>query len=172
MSNRVQKWNVGPERRKERETFCGRFGKRTPFLRLRAQLQDVRQKDRSQEWIHSVKSFCFVVFLPQSLLAILESRVVKRMAINHCVEVDAYKYGDAPERKRLGTSRAKSFTVRRIWDVGIANNVEWSLYRTFWNEFPALVTLYFEETHAISAIASSTTQDTRANAQDWITGPE
>ena len=28
------------------------------------------------------------------------------MAINHCVEVDAYKYGDAPERKRLGTSRA------------------------------------------------------------------
>ena len=39
MSNRVQKWNVGPEHRKERETFCGCFGKRTPFLRLRAQLQ-------------------------------------------------------------------------------------------------------------------------------------
>ena len=37
-SNRVQKWNVGPEHRKERETFCGCFGKRTPFLRLRAQL--------------------------------------------------------------------------------------------------------------------------------------
>ena len=42
MSNRVQKWNVGPERRKERETFCGRFGKRTPFLRLRAQLHRIR----------------------------------------------------------------------------------------------------------------------------------
>ena len=44
VSNRVQKWNVGPEHRKERETFCGCFGKRTPFLRLRAQLhQDVRK---------------------------------------------------------------------------------------------------------------------------------
>jgi len=38
---------------KERETFCGRFGKRTPFLRWRARLhKDVspnstRQKDRS-----------------------------------------------------------------------------------------------------------------------------
>ena len=32
------KWNVGPERRKERATFCGRFGKRTPFLRGRVQL--------------------------------------------------------------------------------------------------------------------------------------
>ena len=42
MSNRVQKWNVGPERRKERETFCGRFGKRTPFLRLRVQLHRIR----------------------------------------------------------------------------------------------------------------------------------
>ena len=36
--HRAQKWNVGPERRKERETFCGRFGKRTPFLRWRARL--------------------------------------------------------------------------------------------------------------------------------------
>ena len=44
MSNRVQKWNVGPERRKERETFCGRFGKRTPFLRLRAQLHRIRER--------------------------------------------------------------------------------------------------------------------------------
>ena len=45
---------------------------------------DVRQKDRSQEWFHSVKSFCFVIFRPQSLLDILESRVMKRMSINHC----------------------------------------------------------------------------------------
>ena len=33
---------------------------------------------------HSVSSFCFVVFRPQSLLDILESRVMKRMSINHC----------------------------------------------------------------------------------------
>ena len=55
--HRAQKWNVGPEHQKERETFCGCFGKRTPFLRLRAQLKtgcepefnfkDVKQKDRS-----------------------------------------------------------------------------------------------------------------------------
>ena len=43
VSNRDQKWNVGPEHRKERETFRGCFGKRTPFLRLRTQLkQDTR----------------------------------------------------------------------------------------------------------------------------------
>ena len=62
--------------------------------------QDVRQKDRSQEWFHSVKSFCFS-WIPnhshcewflQSLLDILESRVMKRMSINHCVEVDADNY--------------------------------------------------------------------------------
>ena len=41
--HRAQKWNVGPERRKERETFCRRFGKRTPFLRWRAQLHDTRK---------------------------------------------------------------------------------------------------------------------------------
>jgi len=49
VNNRVQKWNVGPEHRKERETFCGRFGKRTPFLRWRVQLQDTR------EILHSAK---------------------------------------------------------------------------------------------------------------------
>ena len=50
VSNRVQKWNVGLERRKERETFCGRLRKRTPFLRLRAQLkQDVRNLIQKQK---------------------------------------------------------------------------------------------------------------------------
>ena len=48
-----------------------------------------RQKDRRQKRAHSVSSFCFVVFRPQSLLDILESRVMKRMSINHCAEVDA-----------------------------------------------------------------------------------
>ena len=48
-------------------------------------------------------------------------------------------------RKGLGKSRAKSFTVRRIWDVGIANNVERFLYRTFGNGFPALLTLYIRK---------------------------
>ena len=42
--HRVQKWNVGPEHRKERETFCGYFGKRTPFLRCRVQLQDATNR--------------------------------------------------------------------------------------------------------------------------------
>ena len=27
-------------------------------------------------------------------------------------------------------SRAKSFTVRKIWDVGIANDIEWLVYKT------------------------------------------
>ena len=42
--HRAQKWNVGLERRKERETFCGRLRKRTPFLRWRAQLNRIRGK--------------------------------------------------------------------------------------------------------------------------------
>ena len=46
MRHRVQKWNVGPERPKERETFCGRFGKRTSFLRWRAQLKTGYEKRR------------------------------------------------------------------------------------------------------------------------------
>ena len=41
---------------------------------------------------HSVSSFCFVVFRPQSLLDFLESRVMRRKSINHCVYVNAYKY--------------------------------------------------------------------------------
>ena len=42
--HRVQKWNVGPEHRKERATFYGRFGKRTPFLRWRVQLQGYEKR--------------------------------------------------------------------------------------------------------------------------------
>ena len=45
VSNHGQKWNVGPEPRKECETFRGCFGKRTPFLRSRTQLQDTRAND-------------------------------------------------------------------------------------------------------------------------------
>ena len=48
----------------------------------------MRQKDRRQKRVHSVSSFCFVVFRPQSLLDILESRVMKRMSINHCADVE------------------------------------------------------------------------------------
>ena len=42
-SHRVQKWNVGPEYRKRLAQPCGYFGKRTPFLRWRVQLQDTRE---------------------------------------------------------------------------------------------------------------------------------
>ena len=52
----------------------------------------MRQKDRRQKRAHSVSSFCFIVFRPHSLLDILESRVMKRMSINHCVEAGAYKH--------------------------------------------------------------------------------
>ena len=47
--HRAQKWNVGPEYRKRLEQPCGYFGKRTPFLRWRVQLQDTR------EILHSAK---------------------------------------------------------------------------------------------------------------------
>ena len=42
--------DVGLERRKERETFCGRLRKRMPFLRLRARLkQDARNLIQKQK---------------------------------------------------------------------------------------------------------------------------
>ena len=43
----AQKWNVGPEYRKRLEQPCGYFGKRTPFLRWRAQLQTGYEGERS-----------------------------------------------------------------------------------------------------------------------------
>ena len=48
MSYRAQKWNVGLEHRKERETFCGCFRKRTPFLRWRTQLKTGYETERSE----------------------------------------------------------------------------------------------------------------------------
>ena len=48
--------------------------------------QDVKQKDRSKEYSHSARIFCFVVFRSHSLLDFLESRVMKRKSINHCEE--------------------------------------------------------------------------------------
>ena len=48
-------------------------------------------------------SQCEVILLrslsPAKFIDILESREMKRMSINNCVEAVAYKYGDAPERK-------------------------------------------------------------------------
>ena len=41
-----------------RDESCGRFGKRTPFLRGRVQLH--RQKDKNQKRAHSVSSFPFI----------------------------------------------------------------------------------------------------------------
>jgi len=40
-----------------RNESCGRFGKRTPFLRDRVQLH--RQKDQNQKRAHTVSSFSF-----------------------------------------------------------------------------------------------------------------
>ena len=44
-------------------------------------------------------------------------------------------------RKGLGTSRAKSFTVRRIWVVGIANDIEWLIYKTIQYKLFAVINL-------------------------------
>lgn len=45
------------------------------------------------------------------------------------------------QRKGLGTSRAKSFTVRRIWVVGIANDIEWLIYKTIQYKLFAVINL-------------------------------
>ena len=73
MRHRVQKWNVGLERLKERETFCGRLRKRTPFLRWRAQLQGCeaeRQKLR-------MSSRCEVILLRRHSLFIFHTKICK-----------------------------------------------------------------------------------------------
>ena len=46
--------------------------------------QDGR-KTEDKKILHSASFFCFVVFRPHSLLDFLESRVMKRKSINHCV---------------------------------------------------------------------------------------
>ena len=35
----------------------------------------------------------------------------------------------------------KSFTVRRIWDVGIANDIEWLIYKTIQYKLYAVINL-------------------------------
>ena len=71
MRHRAQKSITGPERRKERETFCVRFGKWTRFLRWRTQLhKTTRNASR------------FSIYI--ALLDVLESRVMKRTSISYC----------------------------------------------------------------------------------------
>ena len=45
----VQKRITGPERRKERATFCGRFGKWTSFLLFRVQLRGYETSPSEKE---------------------------------------------------------------------------------------------------------------------------
>ena len=68
---------------------------------ISAMASSTRQKDRRQKRAHSVSSFCFVVFRPQSLLDILESRVMKRMSINHCADVAAYNYEEVSREQLI-----------------------------------------------------------------------
>ena len=71
MRHRGQKSTTGPERRKERETFCVRYGKWTRFLRWRTQLhKTTRLASR------------FSIYI--ALLDVLESRVMKRTSISYC----------------------------------------------------------------------------------------
>ena len=89
-SHRVQKWNVGPEYRKRLEQPCGYFGKRTPFLRWRVQLQDTR------EILHSAKDLGVgiasrILIHPSKtiLYSILEVFThSSRKSINHCVYIN------------------------------------------------------------------------------------
>ena len=69
--HRAQKPITGPERRKERETFCVRYGKWTRFLRWRTQLhKTTRNASR------------FSIYI--ALLDVIESRVMKRTSIRYC----------------------------------------------------------------------------------------
>jgi len=73
--HRAQKPITGPERRKERETFCVRYGKWTRFLRWRTQLhKTTRNASR------------FSIYI--ALLDVLESRVMKRTSISYCAMRD------------------------------------------------------------------------------------
>ena len=54
MRHRAQKSTTGPERRKERETFCIRFGKWTRFLRWRTQLHENDSQCESFFYLYSL----------------------------------------------------------------------------------------------------------------------
>ena len=89
VSNRVQKWNVGPEHRKERETFRGCFGKRTPFLRLRIQLKAGCEAERQKQRIFSqcenilLRSLSFAQFIRLSWITSDEKKVNKPLRLSH-----------------------------------------------------------------------------------------
>ena len=68
--HRAQKSITGPERRKERETFCVRYGKWTRFLRWRTQL-------------HKTTRIVSRFSIYTALLDVLESRVMKRTSISY-----------------------------------------------------------------------------------------
>ena len=68
VSNRAQKWNVGPERRKGLGTSRAYvWGNARHFCDCELNYAGW-QKDRRQEKTHSAIFFCFVVFRPHSLL--------------------------------------------------------------------------------------------------------
>ena len=98
---------------------CGYLSKWTSFLLFRVRIlriwgRKTEAKNDFTVWSHSA----FVEFqiihtvndFSQSLLDILESRVMKRMSINHCVEVDADNY-------RKGTRKLRArVQLHRMWD--------------------------------------------------------
>ena len=72
MRHRAQKSTTGPERRKERETFCVRFGKWTRFLRWRTQLHRIRERTlRAEPHKTTRKASRFSIYI--ALLDVLES---------------------------------------------------------------------------------------------------
>ena len=112
MRHRAQKSITGPERRKERETFCVRFGKWTRFLRWRTQL-------------HKTTRIVSRFSIYTALLDVLKSRVMKRTSISYCAMRDfaisamansttqdvrhrAQKSTTGPERRK----ERKTFCVR------------------------------------------------------------
>ena len=102
MRHRVQKWTVGPERRKGLGTsradvsgnarhfcdgelnFTGYEGKfNSTGCEPKFNYKDGRKTEANKNL--TVRDFlCFVVFRPQSLLDFLKSRAMKRKSINHC----------------------------------------------------------------------------------------
>ena len=127
MRHRAQKSITGPERRKERETFCVRFGKWTRFLRWRTQL-------------HKTTRIVSRFSIYTALLDVLKSRVMKRTSISYCAMRDfaisamanSTTQNDSQcesffnlyrlircERDECGYSGKQNFTVRSFGPVSL-----------------------------------------------------
>ena len=93
-----------------------------------------QEKDRRQKMTRSASHFCFVVFPPQSLLDVLESRVMKRTLISYCAVWD-FAISAMANSTTQNDSQCESFfiySVNYISQIIHTVNDFWAVWEVIW----------------------------------------